>query len=321
MGAAGTVLILTHPFDPTADKVVDELNRRDVPLFRCDAADFPENLSVGAELLSDRWSGQLRKLRRRVELDDVMGIYYRRPTTFEFHPDLSDSERWWASIQARLGFGGLLASLDQWLNHPHKIGYAEYKPVQLRQAVACGLRVPRTLITNDPETAHKFVTDVGQTVCKPFGGAGVSDDSSFRHVFTTKVTANQCADPNISRTMHIFQEWVPKKYEVRLTVVDDHFFAARIDAASEAAHVDWRSDYHSISYTAIETPGFVRSGVNALLESLNLRFAALDFIVDPDCQWWFLECNPNGQWAWIEDETGLLISSALADALEGRCRS
>ncbi|MGH3800408.1 MAG: hypothetical protein ACRDTD_09805 [Pseudonocardiaceae bacterium] len=30
-----------------------------------------------------------------------------------------------------------------------------------------------------------------------------------------------------------------------------------------------------------------------------------------------LECNPNGQWAWIEDETGLPISSALADALEG----
>lgn len=51
MGAAGTVLILTHPFDPTADKVVDELNRRDVPLFRCDAADFPENLRAGAELL------------------------------------------------------------------------------------------------------------------------------------------------------------------------------------------------------------------------------------------------------------------------------
>ncbi|MGH3885301.1 MAG: hypothetical protein ACRDSZ_01825, partial [Pseudonocardiaceae bacterium] len=34
-----------------------------------------------------------------------------------------------------------------------------------------------------------------------------------------------------------------------------------------------------------------------------------------------LELNPNGQWAWIEDETGLPISSALADALEGRCRS
>lgn len=102
-----------------------------------------------------------------------------------------------------------------------------------------------------------------------------------------------------------------------MTVVDGRFFAARIDAASEAARVDWRSDYHSISYTTIETPDLVRSCVSALLDSLKLRFAALDFIVDPDGQWWFLECNPNGQWAWIEDETGMPIAAAIADALEG----
>ncbi|MGH3822868.1 MAG: ATP-grasp ribosomal peptide maturase [Pseudonocardiaceae bacterium] len=321
MSAAGSVLILTHPFDPTADKVVDELNRRGVPLFRCDAADFPEKLLASAELLVDHWSGQLQTARRRLELDDIVGIYYRRPTAFEFHPDLSDDERRWAAIQARMGFGGLLASFDQWLNHPHNIGYAEYKPVQLRQAVACGLPVPRTLVTNDPEAAQKFVTSVGQAVCKPFGGAGVSGEDGFRHVFTAKVTADLCADPNISRTMHIVQEWVPKQYEIRLTVVDNNFFAARIDAASETAHVDWRSDYHSISYSVTDTPKAVRSRVSALLDSMGLRFGALDFIVDPHDQWWFLECNPNGQWAWIEEETGLPISGALADALEGRCRS
>jgi glutathione synthase/RimK-type ligase-like ATP-grasp enzyme len=204
------------------------------------------------------------------------------------------------------------------LNHPRQIGYAEYKPVQLRQAVACGLRVPRTLVTNDPQTARVFVSAVGRAVCKPFGGAGISDDDGFRHVFTTKVTANQCTDPNIFRTMHLFQEWVPKEYEVRLTVVDGRFFAARIDAASEAARVDWRSDYQSISHTVTGTPGTVRSQVNALLDALGLRFAALDFIVAPDGQWWFLECNPNGQWAWIEEETGMPIAGALADALEGR---
>jgi hypothetical protein len=58
-------------------------------VFRCDAADFPEKLSVGAELLGGHWSGQLRTLRRRLELNDVTGIYYRRPTTFEFHPLVS----------------------------------------------------------------------------------------------------------------------------------------------------------------------------------------------------------------------------------------
>jgi ATP-grasp ribosomal peptide maturase len=318
MTAAGSVVILTHPFDPTADKVVEELNRRGASLFRLDAAEFPERLSVGAELLGGHWSGRLQNLWRRVELDEVSGIYYRRPTAFEFHPGLSDEERQWAGIQARLGFGGLLASMDRWLNHPHQIGYAEYKPVQLRQAVACGLRVPRTLVTNDPAKAREFVGSVGRAVFKPFGGAGVSDENGFRHVFTTMVTADEVANPNIGRTMHIFQEWVPKEYEARVTVVDDRFFAARIDASSDAARVDWRSDYESISYTVIELPESVRTRVRALLDSLGLRFGALDFIVDPDGEWWFLECNANGQWAWIEDETGMPIAPALADALEGR---
>jgi hypothetical protein len=51
------------------------------------------------------------------------------------------------------------------------------------------------------------------------------------------------------------------------------------------------------------------------VNALRLRFAAVDLIVDPHGQVWFLEANPNGQWAWIEDATGLLITAAITDAL------
>lgn len=320
MSAARSVLILTHEFDPTADKVVHELNNRNVSLFRMDTSEFPERLSVGAELADDQWSGYLRTTRRRLDFSAVSGIYYRRPTNFEFHPELSGNERRWAAVQARMGLGGLLATLEPWLNHPHQIGYAEYKPVQLRAAVACGLRVPRTVITNEPETARAFITHVGRAIYKPFGGSGVYDENGFRQIFCTVVTPELCDDPNISRTMHMFQEWVPKDYEIRLTVVDDQFFAARIDGKSEAARVDWRSDYSALSYRVVETPKLIRSRVSALLGKLGLRFGALDFAVAPDGEWWFLECNPNGQWAWIEEETGMPISRALADTLEGSSR-
>lgn len=35
-----------------------------------------------------------------------------------------------------------------------------------------------------------------------------------------------------------------------------------------------------------------------------------------DGSWWFLECNPNGQWAWLESEADLRITCAIADLLE-----
>lgn len=115
MNAARSIVILTHQFDPTVDKVVDELNSRGIRLFRVDTSEFPERLSVGAELRNGHWSGQLRTARRCLDLSAISGIYYRRPTDFEFHPHLSDNERRWATIQARMGLGGLLASLEPWL--------------------------------------------------------------------------------------------------------------------------------------------------------------------------------------------------------------
>jgi methyltransferase of ATP-grasp peptide maturase system len=193
VSAGRSVLILTQQFDPTADKVVDELNRRGVAVFRVDTSEFPERLSVAAELTGGQWSGRLATVRRCLDLSAVSGIYYRRPTSFEFHRRLSESERHWATVQARLGLGGLLASLQPWLNHPHQIGYSEFKPVQLRAAVACGLRVPRTVVTNDPSVARAFVTDVDRAVYKPFGGSGVCDADGHRQGFAPLWTPNSAA--------------------------------------------------------------------------------------------------------------------------------
>src|SRR5262245_50460440 len=99
-----TVLVLTHWFDPTADWVVDELNRRKVPVFRCDTAEFPQRLTLVAELISGRVTGTLRTERRIVDLEEICGIYYRRPTMFDFPETMSDPERQWATGEARLGF-------------------------------------------------------------------------------------------------------------------------------------------------------------------------------------------------------------------------
>jgi ATP-grasp ribosomal peptide maturase len=313
---SSSVIILTDSFDPTADRIVERLTERSVELFRCDIAEFPERLSVSATLLKDRfWSGKLATDRREISLDELTGIYYRRPTSFELHPGMSAGERHWAGRQARMGFGGLLASVGPWLNHPHRIGFAEYKPTQLAYAGCCGLRVPRTHVTNDPESAAKFVADLDRAVCKPFAGGGVNDTDGFRQVFTRLITAEDCATDAISRTMHLFQEWIPKAYDVRVTVVDDNFFGVRIDAESASGEVDWRSDYTALNYRPIQIPAEIQERIRGLLDEFDLRFGALDFSVTDDGSWWFLELNPNGQWAWLEDETGLPISEAIADAL------
>lgn len=308
------VLVLTHPFDPTADYVVTELNERGVPVFRCDPSQFPQALRLAATL-DGGWTGSFRLASRTLDLAEVGCAYYRRPTAFDFAAGMAKAERTWAGREARYGFGGVVATLPRWLNHPHAIALAEYKPIQLTTAVQCGLSTVPTMITNDPAQARAFTRDVGPVVYKPLSGAGIAEDGTHKLLYTNIVDAD-AIDDSVSLTAHLFQAWVPKAYEVRATVVDDTVFAARIDADSDAGKVDWRSDYHSLSYEAVELPDHVRTPLLTLMRRLDLRFGAVDFIVAEDSESWiFLEINPNGQWAWLQDALDFPIAAAIADAL------
>jgi glutathione synthase/RimK-type ligase-like ATP-grasp enzyme len=51
------------------------------------------------------------------------------------------------------------------------------------------------------------------------------------------------------------------------------------------------------------------------MAKMGLVYAALDFVVDPDGVWTFLEINAGGQFGWIEDETGAPLTAQLTDLL------
>ncbi|MFD7365880.1 ATP-grasp ribosomal peptide maturase [Nocardiopsis alba] len=313
-----TVLVLTQRFDPTADLVIRELHRREVPVFRCDPGDFPEQSALCAHLSSTGTvTGTLRQGVREISLTEITSIYHRRPSPHRAHHQLNESERRWSEREAAAGFHGVLSALDRfWLNHPDDNRVAAHKPRQLAQAAQAGLSVPESLITNTTHAAHTFALAQGKTVYKPMTGGPEPDGSGqVRKALYTTVVEPEEIGPGVERTAHLFQVWVDKAYEVRLTVVGEELFAARIDARGEAARTDWRSDYGSLSYAPIQTPSPVREAVLRLMCALGLTYGALDFVVTPDGEWVFLELNPNGQWGWIELATGLPIASAIATRL------
>jgi ATP-grasp ribosomal peptide maturase len=315
---SSTVLVVTARFDLTADRAVTALNERAVSLLRFDLADFPETVTVRGKFEGERWDGELVAGARRVGLEEISGVYYRRPTNFVFPASMTDREREWANSEARMGFGGLLGALPGWLNHPQRIAAAEYKPTQLAIAARCALRTPVTLVTNDPDAAVAFADRFGEVVCKPFGPNGIDEEGVYKIVYAERLTAAQldtdAARAGVAVTAHQFQQPVEAAYAVRLTVVDTAMFAAAIHAHSDAARRDWRRDYAALDYETTTVPDAVRVGVLRLMSALGLRFGALDFLVTDCGEWVFLEINPNGQWAWI-DQVANPIAHAVADAL------
>jgi len=108
-----------------------------------------------------------------------------------------------------------------------------------------------------------------------------------------------------------------------VTVVGDRVFSAAIESqATDRTRVDWRRyDHRNTPVTAIELPSDLVRRLQTLVDRLQLSFAAIDLILTPEGEFVFVEVNPNGQYLWIEEATGLPISDAVADHLVERCKS
>lgn len=234
---------------------------------------------------------------------------------------MSAPERAFAYAEARRGFGGVLTALGVsgclWVNDPVAAARAEYKPVQLAAASACGLAIPETLITSDPQAAYAWAMDLGRPIIyKPLGGIWHADERQVRALYTSPVEhLDTLRDPALALTAHMFQEKVSKQFEVRAVVVGPKVFAVRIDAGSEQARIDWRSDYDALTYAPADLPGDVTTALIELHERLGLIYGAVDLICDAGGQWVFLETNQGGEWAWLASETGAPIGEALADVM------
>ncbi|TCC27946.1 ATP-grasp ribosomal peptide maturase [Kribbella speibonae] len=317
------VVIVTELDDAHADLVIAELVERDVPVARFDPCDFPDRLTMSAYIDGqDDLSGFLGWMTtpsRVVALGAVRSLYYRRPTSFSFAHLEPQAERF-AAAQARFGLGGVLARLPgcRYVNHPHAIADAEYKPAQLAAAVGVGFDIPSTLITNDLTDAREFVAQQ-PTIYKPlYVGEYATDDGQPASIWVREVTAAEL-DDSVASTMHLFQARVEKLADLRVTVIGDKAFCVRIETA-DATQVDWRYDYDQLSYSVTRPPAGLVNSMQAYLKRFGLVFGCFDFALTKAGEPVFLECNPNGQWAWLEDETGEPMVAAMADLLQGVAR-
>lgn len=318
--SAGAVLVVTSEPDVTCDPVIAELTRRGVEVIRFDTADFPTASRLAATLSGRGWAGRLVAGSRVLDLEAVRSVWWRRPGEFRTPPEWPDDAQAFAASEARAGLLGVLSALPvRWINHPSANATANYKPLQLATAARCGLRTPRTVITNDPEEARSFIgTD--RVIYKTLGG-GVDCGNGMRAVVPTTVVTADHADDSVSGTATLFQERVNKSFEVRLTVIGQRMFPVAIRAGTQAARLDWRTDYAALTYAPVALPVDVSGCVRGFMAQLGLFFGAFDFAVTPAGEWIFFEVNANGQWHWLTRYVDVPMVDAMADALEEGCRS
>jgi MvdD-like protein with pre-ATP grasp domain/ribosomal protein S6-L-glutamate ligase RimK-like protein len=320
------ILILTEPFDPHADHIINLLNARGAEFVRFNPADFPARASLSVGYAPD---GQIRSLLRlqeaTIDLAQLQSVWNRRPRPSVPHEEIQDgATRQFVAHECHTFVQDLWNALPCcWLpGRPAAIHRAQLKVSQLRLAAQLGLELPPTLITTNREEFLDFYGEHNGNVVSKLAGfsfdqtVGANAFCRYTEVVSKRDVAYAAS---VQYCPMIFQAYVPKRVELRITVVGREVFAAEIHSqhTNHTRH-DWRRyDISETPHFTHELPPEVQERCVRLVEKLELCYGAIDMILTPDGRYVFIEVNPNGQYLWIEEQTGLPISDAICNVLIG----
>jgi len=180
------------------------------------------------------------------------------------------------------------------------------KSYQLDIARECGLAIPRTLISSDPDAVGKFFDenkDTG-TIMKSQVPMFWQVDGKFHSAYTTKLTkADVENSAAIDLCPMIFQQCIEKTCEYRLVVFGASYWLFKIDSQSSSyTSTDWRVlDSGALNISLIETPEKLRASIRSFLEKSNLLMGIFDLAETPDGEFVFFEVNEQGQFLFLEE--------------------
>lgn len=308
------ILLLASRYDLTCDYIVSQLRRRPVQYLRLNSEDL-SGLTIELDPIRRRLQIECGGKNYVVTPDCLRSVLFRRPVFVREYGDdyRSPAERFsrlhWAAFMRNL----VLFHEARWINDPVATYRAEHKAVQLSVASQLGFSVPETRVTNAPHpdllrdrSGHVALKGL-DTVLLRAGGYEMFGFTTFECSAALESTAWRSAPA-------VVQTALTNKLDIRVTVVEDHVFAASIKSNGRSISGDWRAQKVDTQFSEYKLPEEIARRCRCLVRLLGLRFGGIDLALH-DGDYYFLEVNPTGEWAWLVDAAGLPIDAVIADAL------
>lgn len=312
------VLIITNTTDFTADYVVRSLDAINASYYRLNTDEIGVYVYLSFDFSDDKYI--LYDKFRDITLDilSFKSVYFRRPTLPTINDNgLSLDEKQFILLEERQTLEGLYKILGNayWISDVDSIRRAENKIYQQLLAKEIGFSIASGMITNYPTEFMRFTEANNDCIVKPIYSGQIGWPEMKQIVYTSKL-GNIPTPAQIEFCPSYVQQRLNKKYDIRVTVVEETIFAVRIHSQSNPETlIDWRVGDNILKHEIIDLPVEVKNQCVTLVKKLNLKFGAIDFVETEDNEYVFLEINPNGQWAWIQTQTGMPISDKIAELL------
>jgi len=299
------ILIITHKEDFTADFIIKKLNDRGINYYRLNCED------VDKETYSFENNKNFNFNINGINSFD--SVWFRRPKL----PDLknvNEAEKLYLLNDYDTLLDNIYQVIDskRWLSHPKYVYEAENKILQLKIAQNIGFKIPDTIITNNHKKLSDFIIKhQNNVIIKPIRQGRFLQNEGFKTIFTNKIDNDKIKSlKDFDLTPSIFQEYVSKEYEIRVTVVANKVFSAKVNSQlKDETKIDWRKE--KIPFEIYDLPKSICDKCIEITKHLNLSFGAIDIIKNKNGDYIFLEINPNGQWVWLEMDAGLNISNEI----------
>lgn len=314
------VLLITHSGDfYTVDRVAQSLLKLGAQPVRLDTDKFPSTVQLQMHLGNGSNYGMLCSA--NISTEQVQAVWMRRIWQPQLSEDLAPQFQTACVRESLAALEGFWDSLRdaRWVDNLERIKAAENKLRQLRVAQEVGLVIPRTLVTNNPESAREFFYEVKEKmVAKLLTPLSQSMSGSPFFLYTSAVKEEDLLEAELLRhSPMVFQEQIPKLRELRVVFVDGKLFVGAIDASAYATStVDWRrANADACMWQPHELPREIAFRLKTFMARFRLMFGAFDLIQTPLEEYVFLELNPTGEWGMLERDLGYPISNAIAEVL------
>lgn len=177
-----------------------------------------------------------------------------------------------------------------------------HKAVQLHFARMAGLRIPATLMSNSSGAVRTFFKNGHRIICKPFVSHTWEQSTGAVAVAGTfELSRDQLPEDEVlAFAPSIFQQRIAKKFDVRTVLMGESVYSFALRTPDGA--LDWRPQaaLGQVCVNPIATPADVEKAVLNFAQSTGVCFGSIDFAVDANGVWWFLEINEQGQFLWLD---------------------
>ena len=320
------ILLFSNKDDSHPNNVIRYLNEWNKPIFRlngeCLLTDYEFSWIINQKGVNF-W---IRNIKNGIVLrgSEITAVWDRRPVPpsqlLIEHPNPEINKH---NLEEGHEF---LSYLRYYLKDIYSIGSivedrpAASKMLQLAIAQSLGMRIPATCFSNRKGPIISLSQQYPFLTLKSLYSGNVNISETEELVFFSQRVNSadllQQPDEAFTQTVSFVQNYVEKAYELRVTVINQDIIACKIDSQlqdEDKGKIDWRQGYdYNLKHEIVELPERISQFCLNFLKQMKLNFGCFDFIVTPEGEYVFLECNPNGQWLWIEMETGYDISKIMA---------